>query len=584
MKSHIAIACLSLLIVGATIPCQAVPLILNEFNAVGGAKFLDTNSYAGSLKEDSYFRTIPGLADGRIQGNGGDWIELVVVEDHVDIRGWSLHWEEDFFNGQSTAQGRRGGAITFSPTAPIWSNLRRGTILTISELASIGVDTDLVGADRNRTAGVDPAEVDVTIALATDISFDPLAGDWWIHVSTRYEADQANPLVTTTFDNPPNYEGEPSSPGDFSVTNDNWQLSIHDAQGGLVFGPIGEDTDGWWGSGINSNEVGKLEENPTNMISDQGISKYNDGSSSSFGQPNIWTEGGIEYTQDFESLRAGLTFPLMGDFNGDGLVDAADYTVWRNNLDASESILNGAGDNSGIVDIGDYELWKANFGASSQVDWHLTSHAVPEPRGAAAALLIVATVVFGHLAYQQSGRGRVATCGVPDKTVQRRRGFTLVELLVVIAILGVLVALLLPAVQSAREAARRTQCGNNLKQIGLGILNYESTTKRFPHGQERFVEREKPFSWSVLTLPYMEQSALYDQIDFKQPLDSTRNKGTAAAPGPVTMLIDMYLCPSRQRIHPTREQDNRIGDLDNDGDRYDDGKSDGMACIDYLGL
>src|SRR5436190_1271615 len=105
-----------------------------------------------------------------------------------------------------------------------------------------------------------------------------------------------------------------------------------------------------------------------------------------------------------------------------------------------------------------------------------------------------------------------------------RKGFTLVELLVVIAIIGVLVALLLPAVQAAREAARRSQCSNNLKQIGLGFANYESTFQRlppashipwFPSGINKndFMDFTKPFgpNWAVLLLPYVEQKPLNDQ-------------------------------------------------------------------------
>ena len=92
----------------------------------------------------------------------------------------------------------------------------------------------------------------------------------------------------------------------------------------------------------------------------------------------------------------------------------------------------------------------------------------------------------------------------------RRPGFTLIELLVVIAIIAILIALLLPAVQQAREAARRTQCKNNLKQIGLGIHNYESTYSRFPSAGEYTDEGAKdrryfPVSLYVALLPFVEQ-------------------------------------------------------------------------------
>ena len=100
-----------------------------------------------------------------------------------------------------------------------------------------------------------------------------------------------------------------------------------------------------------------------------------------------------------------------------------------------------------------------------------------------------------------------------------KRGFTLVELLVVIAIIGILVGLLLPAVQAAREAARRMQCSNNLKQHGLALLNYESTHKRFPAGFTDYfnanpVGRDGGWSWMAAVLPFMEQNALYQSLDF----------------------------------------------------------------------
>jgi len=93
------------------------------------------------------------------------------------------------------------------------------------------------------------------------------------------------------------------------------------------------------------------------------------------------------------------------------------------------------------------------------------------------------------------------------------RGFTLVELLVVIAIIGILIALLLPAVQSARESARRTQCANNLKQIGLALLNYETAQREFPPGGLHTAQGGYGHSWWVRILPYIEQRAVYDKFD-----------------------------------------------------------------------
>lgn len=121
------------------------------------------------------------------------------------------------------------------------------------------------------------------------------------------------------------------------------------------------------------------------------------------------------------------------------------------------------------------------------------------------------------------------------------RGFTLVELLVVIAIIGVLVALLLPAVQAAREAARRSQCQNNLKQIGLAVHNYHDTNNYFPPGGVSFgacCGTPTFTGWAISILPYLEQQTLYDRYDFKQSNQHANNKFVRE------QSVNSYLCPS----------------------------------------
>jgi prepilin-type N-terminal cleavage/methylation domain-containing protein len=128
------------------------------------------------------------------------------------------------------------------------------------------------------------------------------------------------------------------------------------------------------------------------------------------------------------------------------------------------------------------------------------------------------------------------------------RGFTLVELLVVIAIIGILVALLLPAVQAAREAARRMQCSNNLKQIGLALHNYHDTYQALPPGRVRDLNKptqnwySNNISWLARILPYVEQTTVNDMIDFA----AWGNPYSGAwANSPVRPIVmKSYLCPS----------------------------------------
>ena len=135
-----------------------------------------------------------------------------------------------------------------------------------------------------------------------------------------------------------------------------------------------------------------------------------------------------------------------------------------------------------------------------------------------------------------------------------RRGFTLIELLVDIAIIGVLIHLLLPAVQMARESARRIQCANRLKQLSLAALNYEQTYRVLPacgivdpvqqtaRGQDYLVYDQlqgKMFSWAVLLLPYLEAQNLYDQFDFDVSILQQANN-------PQETFVEAYLCPSEE--------------------------------------
>jgi prepilin-type N-terminal cleavage/methylation domain-containing protein/prepilin-type processing-associated H-X9-DG protein len=125
----------------------------------------------------------------------------------------------------------------------------------------------------------------------------------------------------------------------------------------------------------------------------------------------------------------------------------------------------------------------------------------------------------------------------------RRRGFTLIELLVVIAIIGLLIALLLPAVQAAREASRRTQCRNNLHQIGVALHNYHDAHRCLPPGyvsayDSSGTDTGAGWGWGAILLPYVEETNLAKSIHFNQAIESPSNATARIAP------VNVYLCPS----------------------------------------
>jgi prepilin-type N-terminal cleavage/methylation domain-containing protein/prepilin-type processing-associated H-X9-DG protein len=154
-------------------------------------------------------------------------------------------------------------------------------------------------------------------------------------------------------------------------------------------------------------------------------------------------------------------------------------------------------------------------------------------------------------------------------------GFTLVELLVVIAIVGVLLALLIPAVQSARETSRRSACQNNLKQLGVALANYESTMKRWPPGKKWSGPTNDPNSfamaWSSYLLNYLEERVISGSINYKVPFADPVNL-------PLTSkTVSVYLCPSTSDVEEHRTPDGHLVNLGGI-------RGEGLACIDYLGI
>ncbi|MFW5653687.1 MAG: hypothetical protein ACOC0P_06535 [Planctomycetota bacterium] len=308
-----------LLMASGTAEAQSTQLILNEFNAVGSQKWLDNpndpacegpQGFDCSDGADSFF--------GRVLGNGGDWIELVVVDDNTDLRGWEIYWAQ---TGNSNTNGQdiwfgsgnvEQGIITFSDD-PLWASLPAGTIITITE------------------------KLTVEGGLDTDTSLDPCNGDWWINVNSfdlRYIS-----TVTNVLDD----FGQLDPPGSFDVGNDDWQGTVVDNLGNDHFGPVGEDfagSPGWGGSGVNSREVGRLEIDPDSSVLDGR--NFDDADNSTFGMANRWNKpimGGGEcpVSQDLRPIRSSENCTdcipvILNEYN------AVDNDEWLNGGDADGDI------------------------------------------------------------------------------------------------------------------------------------------------------------------------------------------------------------------------------------------------------
>ncbi len=219
-------------------------VILNEYNAVAGSEFLNGGNSSvdidGHRASDSYF--------GRVQGNGGDWFELVVITDHLDMRNWKLDiYESGSLNDTLNLTGD-----------DIWADLRSGTIITVSE------------------------------DLPSDISYNPAAGDWWINVQAGDTAD-----------------GIYIDPCNFPVNSSNWQLKIRNSGGATIFGPAGEGISPL--SGVGPTEIFRLEAHPSASIT-PASPDYDDGDDfSTFGSLNQWGSQDINQLRSVVPAASSIT-------------------------------------------------------------------------------------------------------------------------------------------------------------------------------------------------------------------------------------------------------------------------------------
>ena len=278
-------------------PPGPVSLALNEFNAVSNSNFLGGGTLGDTANgSDATF--------GRVLGNGGDWFELVVTEDNLDIRGWTL----EVWNLDGPTQ-TLNASLTLSNDS-LLNGLSAGTLITVSE------------------------------DIADDPSYSPVQGDWHFNLNSNGAFFTA---ATRT---------------NFAINNDDTQIAVLDATGTVVQLRTGEGTAP--NASVSSSEVFKLEATPSGSLTPQSPN-YEDGSTSTFGLPNSWSSGAE--VQDLSGLRT-----IFGDVDCDGQITITDALViaqasvgTRTDVgscpiaDISTQLNGSAADvnNNGSIDIGD---------------------------------------------------------------------------------------------------------------------------------------------------------------------------------------------------------------------------------------
>lgn len=279
----------------------AADVILNEYNAVANSEFLNGGTAQvdddGRRASDSYF--------GRVLGNGGDWFELVVITDHLDMREWQL----DIYNN--------GGFIeTLDLTDhSIWADLRSGTIITVSE------------------------------DVPSDISYDPAAGDWWINVQANTDDGDGLYIEATNF----------------AVHSSKWQLKIRDAGGATVFDLAGEGVSPE--SGISDTEIFRLEATPSGLITCDSPD-YDDGKKSTFGAANQWGSQKLYQLRNVAPEPSSIS--LLEPDGSEIIVGGTAYEITWSNTGVINSVLIEFSIDNGYSWS---EVYPPNIGNTGSYDW-----------------------------------------------------------------------------------------------------------------------------------------------------------------------------------------------------------------------
>lgn len=315
----------------------------------------------------------------RISENGNDWIELVITEDLVDLRGYWLFWEnDDDGNGVIGQNDGERGYVRFT-NDPVWANLRAGTIITISEKNAAeeirdGFPLSFPGSSIHSTGHF--------YDLSTDLRFDPVgvrtladaladlyAGDWTIHFWLDESTTVSDGLDTQWF----------RAGSDLRVDNDDWRMYIFDSTNpnpvtdkvtGLVQDMVGESAPTWGDNtgagGVNSQELLALVRDP---VSGQTAADYEDVDFSTFGRPNLFneaTESTLDGVQDFAPLWAWLATISAGDTDFNGAVDFVDVSTTFGHLTGPDNASDvpwslGSFDGDGDADLIDVAALQAAY-------------------------------------------------------------------------------------------------------------------------------------------------------------------------------------------------------------------------------